>query len=130
MSPECCPTPAQNADPAPHPVPSTALPSAAEPTAARSERETTPGLVVELRARIEAADTHLMRMQHLAEIGESCIANMHPQRNAIEPCSRVLEQILERIEWARQTLISDLERESGSCTKAPPMMAPALSAEA
>ena len=71
-----------------------------------------PSDIEHLQIRIEAADTHLMRLHHLYEIGSSIVANMPgnwPGRDALE---WVFDLQRERIAWARETLINVDERET------------------
>jgi len=104
----------------PRPVSSPAIPPAGELTdPPPSEYEASLSLVAQLRAeidklriRIEAADTHLMRISHLYDIGSSIVANTPgnwPGRDALE---WVFDLQSERIAWARETLITADERES------------------
>ena len=97
--------------PEPNPVPSPAIPPAAEPTGFQSEHEASLSLVAQLRDRIEAADTHLMRVLDLAQIGQACCFHMKPSGQALEPAGRVLDLIKERIELAREGLITAAERD-------------------
>lgn len=90
----------------PSPVPSPAIPPAAEPTGTlRSEHEASLSLVAQLRDLIEATDNHLMRMQHLANLGEGSIANTQSHRNAPELSGRLLKQIVSALNGrARRSL--------------------------
>lgn len=108
MSPARCP--------AHSPVPSPA--HAAEPTGHFEGGGPSPGLaaflpsdIEQLQIRIEAADTHLMRLQHLYEIGSSIVANMPGDWSGRDALEWVFDLQRERIAWARETLITADERE-------------------
>lgn len=99
------------------PVPSPA--DAAEPTGRQEGGGPSPGLAAflpsnidKLQIRIEAADTHLMRLQHLYEIGSSIVANTPGSWPGLDALQWVFDLQRERIAWARETLITDDERET------------------
>lgn len=109
MSPARCP--------ANSPVPSPT--KAAEQTGHPEGGGPSPGLtaflpsdVEQLQIRIEAADTHLMRLQHLYEIGSSIVANTPGHWPGLDALQWVFDLQRERIAWARETLITDDERET------------------
>lgn len=113
MFPARCPT--QSLSPA----------HAAEPTRHPEGGGPSPGLaaflpsdVEQLQIRIEAADTHLMRFQHLYEIGSSIVANIPGRWPGLEALQWVFDLQRERIAWARETLITDDERENDAYTRA------------
>ena len=71
-----------------------------------------PSDIEQLHTRIEAADTHLMRLQHLYEIGSSIVANTPGHWPGLESLQWVFDLQRERIAWARETLITADERET------------------
>ena len=71
-----------------------------------------PSDVEQLQIRIEAADTHLMRLQHLYEIGSSIVANTPGNWPGLDALQWVFDLQRERIAWARETLITADERET------------------
>ncbi|WP_072389499.1 hypothetical protein [Hyphomicrobium sp. CS1BSMeth3] len=116
MSPARCP--------AHSPVPSPAIP-AAEPTGQSEGGGSSPDLaaflpsdIEQLQIRIEAADTHLMRLQHLYEIGSSIVANTPGQWLGLDALQWVFDLQRERIAWARETLITAEERETDAFNSA------------
>lgn len=124
MSPACCLTPDRNADPQPQSVPSPVIHPAAKPAghpevggASPSLADFLPSDIERLQTRIEAADTHLMRLQHLYEIGSSIVANTPGPWPGLEALQWVFDLQRERIAWARETLITDDERESDAFTR-------------
>jgi len=107
MTPSCVPSP----------VPCPA--EAAEPTGHSEVRGPSPGLaaflpsdIEQLQIRIEAADTHLMRLQHLYELGSSIVANTPGNWPGLDALQWVFDLQRERIAWARETLITADERET------------------
>lgn len=102
----------------PDPIPSRAIPPAAEPTGHSEGGGSSPGLAAflpsdkQLEIRIEAADTHLMRLLHLYEIGNSIVARMPSDWPCRDALQWVFDLQRERIAWARETLITDDERET------------------
>lgn len=109
MSPARCPA----HSPAPSPA------HAAEPTGHPEGGGPSPGLaaflhsdIEQLKIRIEAADTHLMRLQHLYEIGSSIVANTPGNWPGLDALQWVFDLQRERIAWARETLITVDERDT------------------
>lgn len=116
---ECCPPPVQNADPQPQSVPSPVIHPAAKPAGHPEGGVASPGLaaflpsdIEQLQIRIEAADTHQVRVLHLYEVGSSIVANAPGRWPGIDPLQWVFDLMRERIAWARETLITDDERET------------------
>ena len=109
MSPARCPARSPVSSPA----------KAAEPTGHPEGGGPSPGLaaflpsdIEQLQIRIKAADTHLMRLQHLYEIGSSIVANTPGNWPGLGALQWVFDLQRERIAWARETLITDVERET------------------
>jgi len=122
-----------SSSPNPSPVPSPAIPPA-EPTGHPEGGGASPGLaaflpsdIEQLQIRIEAADTHLMRIQHLYEVGSSIVANTPGEWPGIEPLQWVFDLLRERIAWVRETLITNDERESDAYTRSRRRLLPPLS---
>lgn len=96
-----------------------------EPTGQSGGGAVSPGLaallpsdIEQLQIRIEAVDTHLMRIQHLYDIGSSIVANTPGNWPGLSALQWVFDLQRERIAWARETLITDDERESDAYTRA------------
>lgn len=117
MSPARCPDPG--------PVPSPDIPQQSRPADQKAARPS-PGLAAflpsdidQLHIRIEDADTHLMRILHLAEVGRSIVVNTPGNWPGIDSLQWIFELLDERIAWARETVITDSERENSACHAGP-----------